>query len=84
MRNIPRSTEPLLNSIEREKLPGIKLNSACRAGECALCRTKLISGEYFMPSNVNLREGDRQFGYLHPCVVYPLTDIEIELYNKRI
>ncbi|MFX1235568.1 MAG: flavin reductase family protein [Promethearchaeota archaeon] len=71
--------EPLLNSIERLKLPGIGIANGCRSGECALCRTKLISGKIFVPPWVTIREVDKDFGFIHPCVSYPLTDIHLDL-----
>jgi len=71
--------EPLLNSLEREKDLGIKINNGCRSGACALCRTKLVSGKIFMLPEVTMREIDQEFGFIHPCVSYPLTDIIIDL-----
>ncbi len=76
------SSEPLLNSLERAKIPGLILKHACRGGECAFCRTNLIKGEYFVPQNVVIRKGDREHGFIHPCVSYPLSDIEIEVYTN--
>ena len=69
-----RAAEPLLNSLERA---GIVLPSSCRSGECSLCRTKLIAGKVFQPQGVKLRRSDRAFGYIHPCLAYPLSDIEL-------
>lgn len=71
-----RITEPLMNSLER---CGIVIPSLCRSGECSLCRTKLLKGRVFQPEGVKLRKSDRQFGYIHPCMAYPVTDIEILL-----
>lgn len=71
--------EPLLNSLEREKDLGIIINTGCRSGACALCRTKLVSGKIFMLPEVTMREIDESYGYIHPCVSYPLTDIHIDL-----
>ena len=69
-----RAAEPLLNSLERA---GIVLPASCRSGECSLCRTKLIAGKVFQPQGVKLRRSDRAFGYIHPCLAYPLSDIEL-------
>jgi len=66
--------EPLIVSLERA---GIAVPNACRSGECSLCRTKLLSGEVFQPAGVKVRKSDRQFGYIHACMAYPLTDLEI-------
>ncbi len=69
-----RAAEPLLNSLERG---GIVLPASCRSGECSLCRTKLVSGRVFQPRGVKLRKSDRAFGYIHPCLAYPLSDLEL-------
>lgn len=71
-----RTTEPLMNSLERG---GIVIPSLCRSGECSLCRTKLLKGRVFQLEGVKLRKSDRQFGYIHPCMAYPISDIEILL-----
>jgi Na+-transporting NADH:ubiquinone oxidoreductase subunit NqrF len=68
--------EPLMISLERA---GMVIPALCRSGECSLCRTKLLSGKVFQPNDVKLRKSDRQFGYIHPCMAYPTTDIEILL-----
>ncbi|UCC63714.1 MAG: iron-sulfur cluster-binding domain-containing protein [Anaerolineae bacterium] len=68
--------EPLLNSLERY---GIVVPAVCRAGECSACRTHLLSGRVFMPPHTGLRESDRQHGYIHACVSYPLEDLRIRL-----
>jgi len=71
-----KSGEPLMNSLERA---GIVIPALCRSGECSLCRTKLLKGEVFQPEGVRLRKSDVQFGYIHPCMAYPLSDLEIML-----
>lgn len=68
--------EPLLNSLERNHLA---IDNLCRSGECGVCRTKLVSGDVFMPELVGIRRADAQFGYIHPCMSYPLTDLVIRL-----
>ena len=68
--------EPLLNSLERY---GIVVPAVCRAGECSACRTRLLSGRVFQPAHTGLREADRQHGYIHACVSYPLQDLEIRI-----
>jgi ferredoxin-NADP reductase len=68
--------EPLLNSLERY---GIVVPALCRAGECSACRTRLLSGQVFQPAHTGLRESDRQHGYIHACVSYPLQDLEIRI-----
>lgn len=71
--------EPLLNSLERTKELGHLINSGCRSGECALCRTKLLSGKVFVPPDVTIREVDKLYGYIHPCISYPITDLHLDL-----
>ena len=69
-----KASEPLMISLERA---GIVIPALCRSGECSLCRTKLISGRVYHPEGVKLRKSDRDFGYIHACVAYPLDDLEI-------
>jgi ferredoxin-NADP reductase len=71
-----KAGEPLMISLERQ---GIVIPAQCRTGECSLCRTKLISGRVYQPEGVRLRKSDRYFGYIHPCMAYPLEDLEILL-----
>ncbi|MFX1495155.1 MAG: flavin reductase family protein [Promethearchaeota archaeon] len=71
--------EPLLNSLERTKELALYIDNGCRSGECALCRTKMVSGKIFVPPEVSIREVDKDFGFIHPCISYPLTDIQLDL-----
>ena len=71
-----RAGEPLMNSLERQ---GIVMPAQCRTGECSLCRTRLVSGRVYQPPGVLLRKSDRQFGYIHPCLAYPISDVELGL-----
>ncbi len=66
--------EPLMTALEKE---GLAVPASCRSGECSLCRTKLLSGKVFHPQSAKIRRSDKQFGYIHPCVAYPLDDLEI-------
>ncbi len=68
--------EPLLNSLERY---GLVVPAVCRAGECSACRTRLLSGKVFQPAQTGLRESDREQGYIHACVSYPLADLRIRI-----
>jgi len=67
--------EPLLNTLERN---GAFSEAACRSGECSLCRLKLVAGEVFQPEEARVRRSDRRHGFIHSCVSYPLSDLEIE------
>ncbi len=71
-----RAGEPLLNSLERN---GYATENACRSGECSLCRVKLRSGQVYSPPEARIRKSDRKFGWIHCCVAFPLTDVEIQL-----
>ncbi len=71
-----KASEPLMVALEKN---GIVLPSLCRSGECSLCRSKMISGKIFHPEGVKLRKSDFMFGYIHPCMAYPLSDIELIL-----
>ncbi len=71
-----RTGEPLLASLERE---GIVVPAVCRSGECSACRTRLLSGDVFVPPNTGVRESDMTHGYIHPCVSYPISDLVIRL-----
>ncbi len=68
--------EPLLNSMERN---GFTTENACRSGECSLCRVKLKAGKVFSPPEALIRKSDRQFGRIHACVAFPVTDVEIQI-----
>ena len=69
-----KAGEPLLNSLERN---GLVAPYLCRSGECSYCRTKVVSGKAFMPDRVPVREADRWYNYVHACLAYPLSDLEI-------
>ncbi|MFH1982887.1 MAG: FAD-binding oxidoreductase [Pseudomonadota bacterium] len=68
--------EPLMIGLERN---AIVLPALCRSGECSLCRTRLVRGEVFQPAGVKVRASDRTNGYIHPCMAYPVSDLQIEL-----
>ena len=72
-------SEPILNSLERTIKDKIEIANTCRSGECALCRTRLISGNVFVPPEVTIREVDKNFGFIHPCISYPITNIHLNL-----
>ncbi len=70
-----QATETVLVAMERANLAP---PSECRSGECGFCRSQLISGEvYINPDGDGRRVADKQFGYIHPCASYPLTDLEV-------
>jgi ferredoxin-NADP reductase len=71
-----RAGEPLMNSMERA---GLTVQAICRAGECTACRTRLEVGEVFTPARVHRRWADEEFGYIHPCMSYPLSNLRIKI-----
>ena len=67
----------LLIAIERA---GIAAPSRCRSGECGWCRSRLLSGDVFVPAVTDGRRGaDKDFGYIHPCSSFPLSDVVLEV-----
>lgn len=60
---------------------GIRVPNDCRSGSCGWCHSRLISGDVFIPETADgRRAADKKFGWIHPCVSYPLSDIEIEVF----
>lgn len=71
--------DSLLQILEKN---GIAAPSHCRSGECGWCHSRLVSGEVYAPTSVDgRREADKKFGFIHPCVSFPLTDLTIEVPN---
>ncbi len=68
--------EPLMNALERY---GVVIPAICRVGECSACRVRVLKGKVFMPPQTGIRESDRDFGYIHACVSYPLEDLQIRV-----
>ena len=74
-----RSDQTLLQAIERS---GSVMEADCRSGQCGWCRSRLLSGEVFVPkSRDGRRAGDAGSSWVHPCVTYPLSDVVIETAN---
>ncbi|MBR3357698.1 MAG: 2Fe-2S iron-sulfur cluster binding domain-containing protein [Solobacterium sp.] len=72
-----RADESLLAAMERA---GVKAPSHCRSGECGWCRSKLVSGEVFVPKRMDgRREADFLYGFIHPCCTFPLSDIVLDV-----
>ena len=71
------ANEPVLVAIERA---GIKAPSRCRSGECGWCRSKLVSGTYFIPAENEMRRwADKEYGYIHPCSTFATSDMVLEV-----
>ena len=72
-----RAAESLATALERE---GIGIETGCRSGECGLCRTKVLSGDYYIcPEGDGRRAADKEFHYVHACSAYPLSDMKIKI-----
>ncbi len=69
--------ETLLTAMERA---GVPAPNKCRAGGCGYCHSKWIAGEFRIAEGRDgRREADRKFGFVHPCVTYLLSDMEIDV-----
>ena len=72
-----REDETLLTALERA---GIPAPNKCRAGGCGYCHSKWLGGEFRIAEGRDgRREADRKFGFIHPCVSYPLSDLELDV-----
>ncbi|MGI5959232.1 MAG: 2Fe-2S iron-sulfur cluster-binding protein [Massiliimalia sp.] len=72
-----KENETLLTAMERA---GLNAPNKCRAGGCGFCHSKWIAGNYRVAEGRDgRREADRKFGFIHPCVTYPLEDMEIDV-----
>lgn len=71
------SNESLLIALERA---GITVQTQCRRGTCGWCHSKLVSGDVFIsPSYDKRRQADKEYGYVHPCCTFPMSDVELYL-----
>ena len=71
------SGQSLLRSLEAN---GIAAPAHCRSGECGWCHSCLVSGQVYVPKEVDgRREADLIYGYIHPCCSFPLSDLVIEV-----
>ncbi|MEG0750776.1 MAG: FAD-binding oxidoreductase [Oscillospiraceae bacterium] len=74
-----RADETLLVALERG---GIKAPSNCRSGECGFCRSRLVSGNVYVPPTLTaIRAADAKFSFIHPCYTFPLSDVAIEIWD---
>ncbi|MCR4540882.1 2Fe-2S iron-sulfur cluster binding domain-containing protein [Pseudomonas sp. 18.1.10] len=65
----------LVNACEKLGL----VRTRCRQGRCGACQVKFVSGEYseWAPM-LALTEKERGHNAILPCVLVPLSDIEVE------
>ena len=74
--------ESLLVAVERA---GIAAPSRCRSGECGWCRSRLVSGEVYIPEKTDgRRAADIDYNYIHPCSTFPLSDVVLEVYGSNL
>lgn len=72
-----RADESVLTAMERA---GIHAPSACRSGECGVCRARVVSGQLFVPNQDDHRRlADKTYGYVHTCLAFPLSDCELDV-----
>lgn len=75
------SSETLLVAFERAGVAG---PNRCRGGICGYCRSKLLSGEVFIPQDTDgRRQADKVYGYIHPCASFPVSDLVIEVPDNK-
>ena len=73
-----KAEESLLWAMEKA---GIRAPSHCRSGECGWCHSRLAKGEIYVPKDADGRRmADAMYGWIHPCVSFPLSDIELNVY----
>lgn len=69
--------ETLLVAMERN---GIPAPSRCRSGSCGWCHSRLIGGDVYVPASVDERRmADLDYGYVHPCCTFPLSDVVLDV-----
>lgn len=72
-----KSGESILVAMERA---GIAAPSKCRSGECGFCRSRLVSGSYYIPKGLDYRRmADVKLGYIHPCCTFATSDVHIRV-----
>ncbi len=64
--------------LENARAAGMPAPFACKAGVCATCRAKVVSGEVTMKQNYGLAPEEVAAGYVLTCQAVPLTD-DVEL-----
>lgn len=69
------ATETIATAFERA---GLNPDTQCRSGECGICRSLLISGSvYSRKDGDGRRFADLEYGYIHPCSTYPLSNLQL-------
>jgi ring-1,2-phenylacetyl-CoA epoxidase subunit PaaE len=74
-RRLTLAFDPAKGSIlENARTAGLPAPFACKAGVCATCRARLISGKVEMKANYGLSADEVAQGYVLTCQAVPLTD----------
>ena len=74
--------EPVLVAAERA---GIAVPERCRSGECGWCRARLLSGRVYVPERTDgRRRADIEFGYIHPCSSFAMSDLVLDMPNGTV
>lgn len=60
--------------LESARASGLPAPYACKAGVCATCRAKLVSGEVTMKKNYGLSAEEVRQGYILTCQAVPVGD----------
>lgn len=60
--------------LENARAAGMPAPFACKAGVCATCRAKIVSGEVAMKANYGLSTEEVAQGYVLTCQAVPLTE----------
>jgi ferredoxin len=69
----------LLEAAENE---GLNLPSSCKAGACATCTGKVLSGQVDQMDGSFLTDAQMASGYVSLCVAYPMTDCIIKTHAE--
>jgi ring-1,2-phenylacetyl-CoA epoxidase subunit PaaE len=64
--------------LENARAAGLAAPFACKAGVCATCRAKVVSGDVTMIQNFGLSPAEVAQGYVLTCQAIPVSD-EVEL-----
>ena len=67
------NNKTIMSSIEES---GIYIPSKCHNGSCGFCRSELVLGKVKV-INDKRTNADKKYNFIHPCVTYPMSDIEI-------
>jgi len=72
---VAQSTYALVDACEKLGL----IRTRCRQGKCGACQIRIISGNYEeIAPMLALTEKERRNNAILPCVLVPLSDIEVE------